>query len=113
MVHFHSFYNNGQELPTLAKREPQPLLWVSTADATARGLTDGDFIRVFNANGELRTCARVTDRIPAGTVWMRDGWPGLNGLTSGAPVLPDQAVDLFEFSAGQASFDTNVEIEAT
>ena len=113
MVHFHGFYNNGQELPTLAKRESQPLLWVSTTDAADRGLTDGDIIRVFNANSELRACARVTDRIPAGTVWMRDGWPGLNGLTSGAPVLPDQAVDLFEFSAGQASFDTNVEIEAT
>ena len=41
---------------------------------------------------------------------MRDGWPGLNRLTDGAPVLPDAAVDLFAFSAGQATFDAMVEV---
>jgi hypothetical protein len=41
---------------------------------------------------------------------MRDGWPGLNTLTDGAPVLPDAAVDVFAFSAGQASFDAMVEV---
>jgi hypothetical protein len=56
--------------------------------------------------------ARVTDKIPAGTVWMRDGWAGLNALTSGAPVLPDVAVDIFAFSAGQASFEAQVEVTA-
>ncbi|HEX9574681.1 MAG TPA: HAD family hydrolase, partial [Myxococcales bacterium] len=43
-------------------------------------------------------------------VWMRDGWAGLNTLTSGAPVLPDAAVDVFEFSAGQADFEARVEV---
>ena len=47
---------------------------------------------------------------PQGTVWMRDGWPNLNRLTGGGPVLPDAAVDLFSFSAGQASFDAMVEV---
>ena len=47
---------------------------------------------------------------PTGTVWMRDGWPGLNRLTAGAAVLPDAAVDLFAFSAGQATFDAMVEV---
>ena len=56
--------------------------------------------------------ARVTDRIPAGTVWRRDGWAGLNTLTSGDAVLPDEAVDAFRFSAGQASFEARVEITA-
>lgn len=52
----------------------------------------------------------VTDRVPPGTVWMRDGWAGLNALTSGAPVLPDDAVDLFAFSAGQAEFQADVDV---
>ena len=43
-------------------------------------------------------------------VWMRDGWDGLNRLTSGTPVLPDGAVDLFGFSGGQASFDARVDV---
>jgi anaerobic selenocysteine-containing dehydrogenase len=110
MTHFHSFYNNGQALPTLARRETVPTLWISEADAAARELIDGAAIRIFNARGDLMARAHVTDRIPAGTVWMRDGWPGLNRLTSGAAVLPDAAVDLFEFSAGQSSFDAMVEV---
>jgi anaerobic selenocysteine-containing dehydrogenase len=110
LTHFHSFYNNGQELPTLARREAAPTLWISPADAATRQLADGAAIRIFNERGALMAQARVTDRIPAGTVWMRDGWPGLNGLTAGVAVLPDAAVDLFAFSAGQATFDAMVEV---
>lgn len=110
MTHFHSFYNNGQELPTLARREAEPTLWISPADAAMRQLVDGAAIRIFNERGELAARARVTGRIRAGTVWMRDGWPGLNRLTAGTAVLPDAAVDLFAFSAGQAAFDAMVEV---
>jgi anaerobic selenocysteine-containing dehydrogenase len=110
LTHFHGFYNNGQELPTLARREAEPTLWIAPADAAARRLADGAAIRIFNERGDLMARARVTDRIPAGTVWMRDGWPGLNRLTAGGAVLPDAAVDLFAFSAGQATFDAMVEV---
>jgi hypothetical protein len=48
--------------------------------------------------------------MPDGTVWMRDGWTGLNRLTSGAAVLPDDAVDVFAFGGGQAGFDADVEV---
>ena len=41
---------------------------------------------------------------------MRDGWTGLNRLTSGAPVIHDEAVDTFDFSGGQAAFDAMVEV---
>jgi hypothetical protein len=54
----------------------------------------------------------VTDRIPAGTAWLRDGWPGLNRLTDSARVLPDAAVDRYAFSAGQSTFDARVEVSA-
>jgi len=110
MTHFHSFYNNGQELPTLARRGAEPTLWISPDDAATRKLTEGAAIRIFNARGDLMARAHVTPRIPAGTVWMRDGWPGLNRLTTGAAVLPDAAVDLFAFSAGQGTFDAMVEV---
>ena len=109
-MHFHSFYNSGQALPTLAKRESEPALWISEDDAGPRNVADGSAIRIFNSRGEMKARAHVTDRVPPGTVWMRDGWPGLNTLTSGAPVLPDAAADLFEFTAGQASFDARVEV---
>jgi anaerobic selenocysteine-containing dehydrogenase len=112
LTHFHGFYNNGTELPTLAKREKEPALWISPADAVARGIITGDAIALFNQRGSLKAKARVTDHILPGTVWMRDGWPGLNTLTGGDAVLPDAAVDLFAFSAGQASFDAMVQVSA-
>jgi anaerobic selenocysteine-containing dehydrogenase len=110
LAHFHGFYDHGRALPSLAALEPEPVLWLSPVDAAAREVADGAAVRVFNERGELRARARVTDRVPARTVWMRDGWAGLNRLTSGEPCLPDAAVDVFGFSAGQATFDAAVEV---
>jgi anaerobic selenocysteine-containing dehydrogenase len=111
LTQFHGFYDHGRALPTLAAADPEPRLWISPTDAERRALADGDDIRIFNERGEMRARALVTDRVPPGTVWMRDGWAGLNTLTSGAAVLPDAAVDLFAgFSAGQAEFEATVEV---
>jgi anaerobic selenocysteine-containing dehydrogenase len=108
--HFHGFYDHGRALPSLAAADPEPVLWISRADADARRLADGAPVRLYNERGEMRARARVTDAIGAGTVWMRDGWEGLNTLTSGRSVVPDDAVDIFNFGAGQASFDAAVEV---
>ena len=110
LTQFHGFYDHGRALPTLAKADPEPSLWISPVDASARGVVDGAPIRLFNERGQMHARARVTSRIPPGTVWMRDGWSGLNTLTAGGPVIPDDAVDLFSFSAGQATFDAMVEV---
>jgi anaerobic selenocysteine-containing dehydrogenase len=110
LTHFHAFYDHGQALPTLARLDPEPKLWISPADARRRGIGDGDVIRIANERGKLTARAHVTARIPQGTVWMRDGWEGLNRLTSGEPILPDEAVDAFAFSAGQAGYDARVEV---
>jgi len=110
LTHFHGFYDHGRALPSLAAADPEPVVWIAPADAAARGIADGAAVRLENERGELRARAHVTSRIPAGTVWMRDGWDGLNRLTSGRAVIPDEAVDLFAFSAGQAAFDASVEI---
>ena len=107
---FHSFYDHGRALPSLAKADPEPVLWLSPSDAAARGIADGALIAMRNARGEMRCRAHVTTKIPAGTVWMRDGWSELNTLTSGEAVIPDAAVDALGFSAGQAAFDANVDV---
>jgi len=112
LTHFHGFYDHGRMLPTLADADPEPRLWISPADAASRRLADGDPIRLYNDRGEMQARASVTDRVPSGTVWMRDGWAGLNTLTSGAAVVPDAAVDVFTtFAAGQAEFEARVEIQ--
>jgi anaerobic selenocysteine-containing dehydrogenase len=113
LTHFHAFYDHGRALPTLANADPEPALWIAPDDAGARGIKDGDEIRIHNERGDMRARAHVTARIPAGTVWMRDGWDGLNRLTSGVAVVPDAAVDRFGFSGGQAAFDAKVEVSVT
>jgi len=113
LTHFHGFYDHGRALPTLAKADPEPALWISPADAAGRGIADGGPIRIVNERGAMAARAHVTVRIPAGTVWMRDGWSGLNDLTAGEAAIPDAAVDVFGFSGGQAQFEARVQVEAS
>lgn len=108
--HFHSFYDAGRALPALAKLDTSAEVWVAEADAKARGIEDGDAIRVFNERGEMFAAASVGDAVPPGTIWAHDGWPGLNTLTSGHESLPLQATTLFPFSTGQASYEARVDI---
>ncbi len=110
LTHFHGFYDHGRALPSLAKADSEPMLWISPADAEARGVTDGAAIRIHNERGAFEARARVTDKVPAGTVWMRDGWRGVNDLTSGAPAVPDEACGLFQFTVGQSAYDARVEV---
>ena len=108
MTHFHAFYDHGRALPSLARADPGPRLWISPVDAAARGLADGDPIRISNDRGELAACAHVTERVPAGVVWMRDGWEGLNRLTSGERTVPDAAAAAFP--SGSAAYEARVEV---
>ena len=112
LTHFHAFYDHGRALPSIKRLEEGPTLWISPGDAAARGLTDGARIRIHNERGECDALARVTDDVPPGTVYMHDGWPGFNNLTSGASCIPDSAVNMFPFSTGQAAFDARVEVSA-
>ncbi len=112
LTHFHSFYDHGRALPSLAKLEKAPSLWMSTSDAETRGLKDGDSVRMYNASGQFEAVVEVGDKVPAGTVWIHDGWSGLNALTNGGPSLPDAATTLFPFSTGQSAYDASVEVQA-
>ncbi|MCH9673705.1 MAG: hypothetical protein K0U93_19855, partial [Gammaproteobacteria bacterium] len=110
LTHFHSFYDEGRALPTLKKRSGKATLWISPRDARPRGIVDGAEIGIRNQRGDFCAWAEITDKVPPGTVWMRDGWVGINDVTSDEACLPDSAVDLFPFSVGQSAFDAWVEV---
>lgn len=112
-AHFHAFYDHARALPTLAAREAEPDLWMAPDDASARGITDGADITLFNDRGSFRARAKITRRMPEGTVWIRDGWPGLNALTDGTSVLPESALAAFPFSVGQSQYGAQVFVRAT
>ena len=48
-------------------------MWIHPADAAARGIVDGQRVRVFNHRGATMLPARVTDRIAPGCVSIKEG----------------------------------------
>ena len=96
-------------LQSLRDIEGEPLLELSAPDAAARGIADGDVVRVFNDRGEYVCRARVSPRARPGVVngmgiwWRKMGLAGtnVNELTSQrltdlgrAPVFYDCLVDV-------------------
>jgi len=64
---------NGTKLRQLyevAGREP---CLINTADAAARGIADGDVVRVFNDRGQVLAGAKVTDAIRPGVIRINEG----------------------------------------
>lgn len=55
-------------------------LWMNTRDAEARGIQNGDMVRVYNDRGEVRVPAYVTNRLR----------PGVTSLPQGAWFTPDE-----------------------
>jgi len=76
-------------VPSVQEMEQPGLLEISAADALARGIADGDPVRVYNQRGEIRLQARVDGKVQAGVVsatlnWAKMGhkFQSINSLTS-------------------------------
>ncbi|MGF6233079.1 biotin/methionine sulfoxide reductase [Inquilinus ginsengisoli] len=54
----------------VADREP---VWIHPADAAARGIQDGDVVRLFNDRGACLAGALVTDRVMPGVIQLATG----------------------------------------
>jgi anaerobic dimethyl sulfoxide reductase subunit A len=72
-------HSQFETLPWLRELQAQTLM-ISTRDAAARGISDGDGVRVFNDRGEVIIPAKVTERI----------MPGVVDLPQGAWFSPDE-----------------------
>ncbi|MBM3522147.1 MAG: molybdopterin oxidoreductase family protein, partial [Alphaproteobacteria bacterium] len=71
----HHFLNSSYaNIPRQLRAEKEPTAALSTADATARRIADGDLVRVFNDRGALRLRARVGDGVVPGVVAIPSGW---------------------------------------
>ena len=89
-----------------------PPLLMHPEDATARGLTDGAQVKVWNELGEVYLPLHVTDAIRRGVVSSEKGaWLAAspNGQTISALVSATQRADLAE---GACYNDTGVEVSA-
>ena len=76
-------------LPAVQEMEESGLLEICVADARARGIRNGDRVRVFNRRGDILLRARVDGKVQPGVVsatlnWakMTPGFQSINSLTS-------------------------------
>ena len=63
-----------------------PIVWINPHDADRLGIETNDPVSVFNALATVTLSARVTARIPPGTLWAPRPSVGLNGVALNALV---------------------------
>jgi anaerobic selenocysteine-containing dehydrogenase len=72
------------DIPSVQKMEETNLLEISSADARARGIADGDTVKVYNRRGEIFLRARVDGAVQPGVVSAKLNWakltPGLRNI---------------------------------
>jgi molybdopterin-containing oxidoreductase family molybdopterin binding subunit len=96
-------------MPWLRRMDPEPMLDIHPADAAARGIADGDYVRVFNDRGEVVVRAKFNEGYRPGLVNVNQGWWGddyvrghHNDLTH---LDTSEAIENFAF------YDTRVQVE--
>ena len=72
----HSQFNN---LAMIREVSPGPFVSIHPDDARARGVTDGDRVRIFNDRGEFAVEARMDNGIKRGCVAVTNGWWSTDG----------------------------------
>jgi anaerobic selenocysteine-containing dehydrogenase len=106
-LHFlNSSYAN---LPRHLKAEGEPLLDMHPDDAAARGIRDGDQVRVYNDRGSVEVRVRIGDRVRPGLVAMPSGWWASHS-PGGASANTLTADGLSDLGGGGDFHDTLVEV---
>src|SRR5471030_534462 len=100
-----SFLNSTfVNIDSLRKDTPEPTLEICRSDAHLRGITDGQWVRIFNDRGSYRARAIVAETVKPGVVvslsvwWNRYSPDGVNCNTTTSTALTD-------FGAGATFFD--------
>ncbi len=101
-------------LPAVQALESPELLEISAADAQARGITDGDPVRVYNDRGEVLLTARVqpqngSSTVQPGLVAARLNWAKLSREGRNVNVLTSER--LTDLGAAATFYSTLVEVE--
>ncbi len=110
------FSTHGQNvtLPWIREFVPEPTLDMNPIDASARGLKDGDMVRVFNDRGSFKVKLYVNEGIKPGCLNNYQGWwpehyaEGHHGNVTHYKVNPMQASF---YESNWAACDNLVEVE--
>ena len=80
-LHSQLNYSHLRERYAVANREP---VTIHPQDAQARGIREGDTVRIWNHRGQILVGAVVTDGIKPGVICIHEGaWPDLDSAAGG------------------------------
>lgn len=91
----HFRHGQDRQAPSLRRRAPEPAVHLHPDAAHARGIAEGDRVRVRTANGSIRVRARLDAALDARVVWVEYGWwqPGGRGGADGYDALSEQGAN--------------------
>ena len=107
----HFFLNSSfAGVTSLKAKAIEPFLEINPEDAEARGINDGDLIRVENERGGLSIKAKVVNSVLPGVVvsaglWWKDDYANGSGVNA---LTPD---DLSDIGGGATFFSSLVEVK--
>ena len=110
--HHTRFLNSSySHLPKHGPLEGGPFVELDEADASTRGIVDGDTVRVWNDRGALTLTARISKRLRSGVVAVPFGWwSSQHGGEGTANSLTSDT--LTDWGGGVAYGDTLVQVAA-
>ncbi|MFW0794932.1 bifunctional nitrate reductase/sulfite reductase flavoprotein subunit alpha [Gordonia sp. CPCC 205515] len=89
---WHTMTKTGR-VPKLTKLNPGPFIEVNPADAQARGISDGNPVRVTSRRGNAVLPAVVTDRVRPGNCFAPFHWSDMFGPDVAINAVTNDAVD--------------------
>jgi anaerobic selenocysteine-containing dehydrogenase len=105
-----NFLNSSfSNLPTIQEMEEVGLLEMNSSDAQARGIVDGDPVRVFNRRGDILLKARVDGAVQPGVVCARLHWAKLGPQGRNINVLTSEK--LTDMGNSATFYSVLVEVE--
>jgi anaerobic selenocysteine-containing dehydrogenase len=100
-----TFGNN----PELRRRAGGPVIVLHPDDAAARGIADGDAVRVHNARGAFEATAEVSDRVRPGVAATTKGhWAKFTGGATVNATIDERDADM---RRGAVFHDNRVEVD--
>lgn len=68
------FHSEHRQIPLLRELNPDPLLEIHPDDAKRLGITDGQWVEIWNQFGEAKLKAKVTPTVYRGLLHAQHGW---------------------------------------